>query len=120
MAATARALMCRARALWNQGATVVQEQYVNTMKENMQYVVKDPEQEKILLRQFVFTKLSKIPAGYAHVQEELKALQEGMTKTKDFTVNQIGIYCIYCAELVGWFCVGEIIGRGGTLLGYKV
>lgn len=41
------------------GLTMAEEQYAKTMKENAKYVVKDPNQEKVLLQQWVFTKLSK-------------------------------------------------------------
>jgi hypothetical protein len=33
---------------------------------------------------------------------------------------QVGIALAFTAELYGWVCLGEIAGRGGTLVGYSV
>jgi len=124
MAATARALMGRARttalSLWQQGSTVAQEQYAKTMKENVKYVVKDPEVEKILLKQWFFTKMSKIPATAAQVEQEAAALREAWGKRNELTVREVGIAGMFLAELIGWFCIGEIVGRGFTIVGYQV
>ena len=63
MAAAVMNWVGRARSsaltLWKTGSTVLEEQYGKVMKDNVQYVVKDPEAEKILLKQWFFTKMSK-------------------------------------------------------------
>jgi hypothetical protein len=33
---------------------------------------------------------------------------------------QVGIALGFTAELYAWICLGEIAGRGGTLVGYSV
>jgi len=38
----------------------------------------------------------------------------------DFLPLQVAIYAGFVAELYAWFCVGEIVGRGGSLTGYSV
>ena len=31
---------------------------------------------------------------------------------------QVGIAALFTAEVYAWFCVGEVVGRGGSLTGY--
>lgn len=33
---------------------------------------------------------------------------------------QVGTYALFVGELYAWFCVGEIVGRGFTLVDYDV
>ena len=33
---------------------------------------------------------------------------------------QVATYVGFAAELYAWFCIGEIVGRGGSLTGYNV
>lgn len=33
---------------------------------------------------------------------------------------QVAVYVGFAAELYAWMCIGEIIGRGGSLTGYNV
>lgn len=33
---------------------------------------------------------------------------------------QMALYAGFAAELYAWFCIGEIVGRGGSLTGYSV
>lgn len=34
--------------------------------------------------------------------------------------TQLATYLGFGAELYAWWCVGEIVGRGGSLTGYSV
>jgi len=38
----------------------------------------------------------------------------------DLTLQEVGIGALFVGEVSAWFCVGEIVGRGFTLTGYKV
>ena len=38
----------------------------------------------------------------------------------EHTCMQVGQQALFAAELYAWFCVGEVIGRGGSLAGYKI
>ena len=38
----------------------------------------------------------------------------------ELTGAELGVAAAFGAEVLAWFCVGEIIGRGGTLLDYSV
>lgn len=58
MAAVSRGRTAATSAI-SRGAVLVEEQYAKTMKENAQYVLNDPQKEKVLLQQWFFTKLSK-------------------------------------------------------------
>lgn len=33
---------------------------------------------------------------------------------------QLATYLAFGAEVYAWFCIGEIIGRGGSLTGYSI
>ena len=33
---------------------------------------------------------------------------------------QVGQQALFVAELYAWFCVGEVVGRGGSLAGYRI
>ena len=33
-------------------------------------------------------------------------------------VSQVGVAALFAGEVYAWFCVGEVIGRGGSLTGY--
>lgn len=33
---------------------------------------------------------------------------------------QVGVQLLFAGELYAWFCVGEVIGRGGSLSGYSI
>tara|TARA_B100001540_G_scaffold279104_1_gene267708 strand:+ start:143 stop:268 length:126 start_codon:yes stop_codon:yes gene_type:complete len=33
-------------------------------------------------------------------------------------VSQVGVAALFASEVYAWFCVGEVIGRGGSLTGY--
>ena len=33
---------------------------------------------------------------------------------------QVGTQLLFVGEVYAWFCVGEVIGRGGTLSGYSI
>ena len=33
--------------------------------------------------------------------------------------SQAGWYGVFAAELFAWFCVGEVVGRGGSLIDYS-
>lgn len=34
--------------------------------------------------------------------------------------TQVGSLALFAGELYAWFCVGEIVGRGGSLVDYEV
>lgn len=48
-----------AASIWNKSLSVAEVQYNAIIKQNAEFVLKDPEKEALLLKQWVFTKLSK-------------------------------------------------------------
>ena len=90
-----------------------------------------------------------IPSGYAHAQQEAGTIKQIIASRSGLTLGevrsalalqsgsrssvpsriltfshtistQIGLYVGFVAEIYAWFCVGEIVGRGGSISGYKV
>ena len=42
-----------------------------------------------------------------------------LTHTRTFAPpQQVGTAALFTAEVYAWFCVGEIVGRGGSITGY--
>ncbi|GMH43854.1 hypothetical protein BSKO_11788 [Bryopsis sp. KO-2023] len=109
-----------ATSIWNSGSVRVEEQYVNLMKENAKFVVNDPAKEQLLLRQWFFTKMSKIPVTKAEAQKEYAGLKDLWAKRGELSLQEVGTGLMFSAEVFGWFCIGEILGRGGNLIGYNV
>lgn len=52
--------------------------------------------------------------------KEIDHLKVKLTHRNDLELEDVGISVLFALECYGWFCVGEIIGRGGTIVGYKV
>merc|ERR1712216_1019914 len=75
------------------------EWYNTTMAKNAQYVVKDP-------------------AAVEAAQGEIKVMQQKWANRMDLPMTEVGTAALFSAEVYAWFCVGEIIGRGGSLTGY--
>ena len=40
--------------------------------------------------------------------------------TSTYYVLQVGTQLLFVGEVYAWFCVGEVIGRGGSLSGYNI
>ena len=56
---------------------------------------------------------------YAHAKQEWEAVKRAWNNRGDVIVAEAGIAALFAAECYAWFCVGEIVGRGGTMTGYK-
>lgn len=39
---------------------------------------------------------------------------------RDLPLAEAGLYALFVGEVFAWFCVGEIMGRGGSVSGYVV
>lgn len=95
-------------------------QYEKVMANNAQYVVKDPAEADKLFKQLVYTNLAKIPVGIKHMQQEAQVVKDKLSKAGTLDLTEVGMYALFTAEVYAWFCIGEIIGRGGTISGYKI
>lgn len=94
--------------------------YEDVMRKNAEYVVRDPTRAKRLGREFVYTNLARVPGAVAHASGEVAAVREGLKRARagEMDVATAATAGVFAAELYAWFCVGEIVGRGGKLTGY--
>jgi F-type H+-transporting ATPase subunit g len=54
----------------------------------------------------------------AHLQAEVQEVKAAAANWRELPLATVGKAAVFSAECFAWFCVGEIIGRGGTLTGY--
>lgn len=73
-----------------------------------------------LSKKLFFTQLASFPVRYQAMLKEIDHLKVKLTHRNDLELEDVGISVLFALECYGWFCVGEIIGRGGTIVGYKV
>ncbi|WVZ69830.1 hypothetical protein U9M48_018556 [Paspalum notatum var. saurae] len=71
------------------------------------------------MRMEVFVNTS-LPGRYEAFWKEFDGVKQVWKNRKDLKVEDLGIATLFGVELYAWFCVGEIVGRGFTLTGYKV
>ncbi len=55
---------------------------------------------------------------YAHMQQELDAVKAAARNRRELPLATVAKAGVFGAECFAWFCLGEIVGRGGTLTGY--
>ena len=108
------------RATYDAIAPEVIARYEKTMAANAAYVVKDPAQARKLGRQYVYTNLARLPGAIEAARAEAAAAREVAKRARagEADVATIGVGAVFAAEVYAWFCVGEIVGRGGKLTGY--
>ncbi|PRW45526.1 hydrogen-transporting ATP rotational mechanism [Chlorella sorokiniana] len=124
MAARLTALWSKARSATEPAVKVaskeVASRYEQLMANNAQYVVKDKAAADKLAKQLFFTQLSKIPATMAECKTEYAALRSRLAGWRELPTTEMALYAGFAAEIYAWFCIGEIVGRGGSLTGYSV
>lgn len=98
----------------------VGSRYAKLIEANKEYVVKDQAKADQLLKQWYYTKLASIPDGIAHAKSEVGVLQKKWTQRGDLPLTEVATYALFAGELYAWFVVGEIVGRGFTLVDYDV
>ncbi|KAF0898524.1 hypothetical protein E2562_008119 [Oryza meyeriana var. granulata] len=96
--------------------------YKEVMEKNKQHVVQPSTVEKCqeLSKQLFYTRLASLPGRYEAFWKELDGVKQVWKNRKELTVEDLGIVTLFGVELYAWFCVGEIVGRGFTITGYKV
>lgn len=104
----------------NEGMPLVAKNYAEIMAKNQQYVVKDAAQASVLHKQLVFTNLAKIPVNIQAAKAESMLWKKTCENWKECTVKE-GLGATWFAlEVYAFFVVGEIAGRGFTLVDYQV
>uniref|UniRef100_A0A0D6R3X3 Uncharacterized protein n=1 Tax=Araucaria cunninghamii TaxID=56994 RepID=A0A0D6R3X3_ARACU len=94
--------------------------YKQTLEKNKHYIDKEPTVEKCqeLSNQLLYTRLASLPYRYEAFWKEIDALKKKAMNRQDLKIEEVGLAALFSLECYAWFCVGEIIGRGGTLTGY--
>lgn len=64
--------------------------------------------------------VDSLPGRYKALWEEVDYVKKKLLKRDDLKLEEVGIGVLFAGECYAWFCVGEIVGRGGTITGYKV
>ena len=52
------------------------------------------------------------------MRREWAAVRAAVRHWRDLSLGEVGTAAAFGAECFAWFCVGEIVGRGGSLTGY--
>ncbi|KAL5718321.1 hypothetical protein ACHQM5_011234 [Ranunculus cassubicifolius] len=96
--------------------------YNELLKQNEQYIHKPATVEacNTLSKQLFHTRLASIPARTKAFKEEVAHVKDMWKNRKDLTVEDVSVGAIIGLECFGWFCLGEIAGRGFTFSGYYV
>jgi len=53
------------------------------------------------------------------VQAEVQGAKRVWARRSELPLSEVGLYAAFGAELFALFCVGEIVGRGGSITEYK-
>jgi F-type H+-transporting ATPase subunit g len=70
---------------------------------------------------FVLNHVScSLPGRYESFWKETNQVKQLWKNRNDLNVEHAGIAALFGLELYGWFCLGEIAGRGFTFTGYQV
>ena len=90
------------------------------MAANAEYVVKDEARAKRLGREFVYTNLARVPGAIVSATAEMETVRAAARRARagEIDMRTVGASAVFAAEVYAWFCVGEIVGRGGKLTGY--
>lgn len=99
-----------------QAKEVAKREYDTLMQRNAHHVASESEE---LEKKLLFTRLAALPRRWAHAREEYGAFRQSLQKGGEMTFGEAGVYIGFALEAYGWFCIGEILGRG-SLVGYKV
>ncbi|KAI0499322.1 hypothetical protein KFK09_020225 [Dendrobium nobile] len=96
--------------------------YNQLLEQNKEYIVQPPTLETCheLSKKLLYTRMASIPVRHESFWKEVEGVKHMWRNRQDLTVEQLGIAAVFGLELFGWFCVGEIAGRGFTFTGYYV
>lgn len=92
------------------------------LEQNKHYVQDPPTVEKcvLLAKQLFYTRLASIPVRNAAFWKELDYVKQLWNHRQELKVENAGIAALFGLECFGWYCAGEIVGRGFTFTGYYV
>lgn len=55
----------------------------------------------------------RIPGSLTAAQAEVNVVKQKWANKMDLPMTEVGVAALFTAEVYAWFCVGEIVGRGG-------
>jgi len=92
------------------------------LEKNKRYIVEEPTVEKCqeLSKQLFYTRLASLPGRYRGLWQECDYVKAKIAHRNDLRLEEIGVTLLFLGECYAWFCVGEIVGRGGTITGYRL
>lgn len=64
--------------------------------------------------------MCSIPVRYEAFRKELDYVKQLFKNRRDIKTEHAGIAALFGIECFAWFCAGEIVGRGFTVIGYRV
>ena len=98
----------------------IQKAFEKTIEQNQKHIVQPPTPEKCseLGNQLFFTTLASMPGRISHAQAEAGVWWENIKKVSQLPVKDVAVGVAFGVEVLCWFSIGEIIGRGFTLSGY--
>ncbi|WCJ29572.1 Mitochondrial ATP synthase subunit G protein [Euphorbia peplus] len=96
--------------------------YKQVLEQNKNYIHEPPTVEtcNLLSKQLFYTRLASIPERYEAFQKEVEYVKQLWKNKQDMKVEEATIAALFGLECFGWFCAGEIVGRGFTFTGYYV
>ncbi|KAJ7567295.1 hypothetical protein O6H91_02G141400 [Diphasiastrum complanatum] len=96
--------------------------YKQLLDQNQQYIAKEPTVEKCqeLSKQLFYTRLASLPGRYESFWKEIEFVKSKIKNRQDLKIEEVGVAFLFAGECYAWYCVGEIVGRGFTITGYKV
>ena len=53
------------------------------------------------------------------MRREMAVVRGKAANWRELSLAEVGTAVAFSAECFAWFCVGEIVGRGGHITGYK-
>ncbi|GBG84813.1 hypothetical protein CBR_g39189 [Chara braunii] len=122
MAAAINSVKTSATSAWRVLSTHGGSLYKRVLEKNAEYVVHEPTVEvcQDLAKRLFYTRLASIPNRYNALQKEVEVVRSKWANRAELSVEEVAVAALFAGECYAWFCVGEIVGRGGTLTGYKV
>jgi len=122
MASLVRQLQSKAAVATEIAAKHGSSYYKQLLENNKQYIQSEPTVQKCqeLSKQLFYTRLASIPGRYEAFWKEVDYIKQRLLARNDLKLEEVGIAALFAGECYAWFCVGEIVGRGGTLTGYRV
>ena len=111
----------KARTLALESATTVTNTVLPSIKKsletsiakNAEFIVKDEQQAARLPKQLLLQSRPN-PESIETAEREAGVVKERWQKVDEMSVKEVGVAVLFRLETYAWFCVGEIIGRGGS------